>query len=391
MRILLALICVAVSAAAPALETARSLVASGAPHLALARIQELQPGDPGAPRWVEWEVLRLGVLVELKRYDEALKRAAALPASLPPPALRQGLLAAMRVALAAGQPERARAYGARLLWQLEATAEEARAARLIVIETHLAERDGDAAFRAMLRFDQDYRPLERAVAERFVEPLLDLGLEKEAVNWLAALEDGGALKLRLRLKTGLAEPDEVIAQARARIAKGGGAAYWQVLADVAEKKSDATLRVETLEQLLRATEDGRQEQAAQVNELWQAYDREARAAANQHRLLNGDDFAWMDLAGRRLGSSPPQSRALFAYLSRNAAMRETRLGAQLQLVFSLFQAGLDHAALSLFGDERVAVETIDPQARSLLGAMAEARKMPALAIRFRQGLAPPRQ
>lgn len=389
MRILLALICVALSGAAAALETARSLAASGAPQLALARVEALQPGDPAAPRWAEWEVLRLGMLVELKRHGDALKRAAALPASLPQPALRQCLLAAMRAAVAAGQPATARAYGARLLWQLEATADEARAARLLVIETHLAERDGPTAFRAMLRFEQDYRPLERAVAERFVERLLDLGLEKEAVNWLAALEDTGALKLRLRLKAGLVEPDAAIAQARAQIARGGGAPYWQVLADAAERNGDGTLRVEALEQLLHAGEDGRQGRPVQVNGLWQAYDREAQAAANQNRLLKGDDPAWLDLAARRLGSSPPQSRALFAYLSRNGAARETRLGAQLQLVFSLYQSGLDHAALSLYGDERTAVETLDPQARYLLGGMAESRKAHALAVRFWQGLATP--
>jgi len=70
----------------------------------------------------------------------------------------------------------------------------------------------------MLRFDQDYRPLGRDVAERFVERLLDLGLEREAVNWLAGLDDAGALKLRLRFRTGLVTPDAAIAQARARLA-----------------------------------------------------------------------------------------------------------------------------------------------------------------------------
>src|SRR3990170_4575026 len=191
---------------AAALETARELAASGASQLALARVEQLQPRDSGAPSWAEWEVLRMRLLVELKLNDEALKRAAGLPGSMPQAALRQCLLEAGRAALATGQGDAARAYAARLLWQFQATPEEARAARLLVIESHLAERQGETAFRAMLRYQQDYRPLERGVAERFVEALLDLGMGEEAVNWLASLDEASPAKLMLRLKTGLATP-----------------------------------------------------------------------------------------------------------------------------------------------------------------------------------------
>src|SRR5688572_16146319 len=157
------------------------------------------------------------------------------PAGAAQAALRQSLLSEMRSAIAAGQPATARARAARLLWQLDPTPDEARAARLVVIDSYLAEQQGDTAFRAMLRFDQDYRPLDRATAGRFVAGLLDLGLHREAVNWLAALDDAGALKLRLRLHAGLVKPDAAIAQARARAAKGGGAEWWRVLADAAER------------------------------------------------------------------------------------------------------------------------------------------------------------
>src|ERR671910_771838 len=83
-----------------------------------------------------------------------------LEAALPSgqrPALRESLLSGMRSAIAAGQPATARAQAARLLWQLDPSPDEARAARLVVIDSYLAEQQGAAAFRAMLRFDQDYR------------------------------------------------------------------------------------------------------------------------------------------------------------------------------------------------------------------------------------------
>src|SRR5687768_9799543 len=172
----------------------------------------------------------------------------ALPAGQQQPALRQSLLSDMRSAIASGQPAAARAHAARLLWQLDPSPDEARAARLVVIDSYLAEQQGAAAFRAMLRFDQDYRPLDRAIAGHFVARLLDLGLAKEAVNWLAAIDDAGPLKLRLRLHAGLVRPEAAIAQARLRAAKGG-AQWWRVLADAAEKTGDGTLAVEALEQL----------------------------------------------------------------------------------------------------------------------------------------------
>ena len=282
MRILLALICLGCAGAASALESARGLAASGAPQLALARVEQLQPRAAGAPGWTEWEALRLALLVVLKRNEEVLRRAAALPSGMLQPALRQCLLAAARAAVAAGQGAAARAYAARLLWQLDAAAGEARSARLIVIESYAVERQGESAFRAMLRFDQDYRPLGRDVTERFVERLLDLGLEKEAVNWLAGLDDAGALKLRLRFRTGLVTPDGAMAQARAQLAKAGkadgGADYWQVLADVAEQQGNGVLRIEALERLLHLSDgDDAQRRRALAGGLWQAYATEAQA------------------------------------------------------------------------------------------------------------------
>lgn len=351
MRVLLAVIGLALSGNASALETARALVDSRAPQLALARAEALQPADPSAPLWAEWEALRLRALVDLERRDEALKRVAALPASMPLPALRQCLLAAMQAATGAGRPVAARAHGARLLWQLGPTAADARAARLLVIESYVAERRGDAAFRAMLRFDQDYRPLERPVAARFVEQLLDLGLPGEAVNWLAALDDFGPLKVRLELQAGLLVPGEAIARARAQTATGGPE-WWRVLADAAERGGEGTLRVEALERLLESGASGAAGGPAAAG-LWQAYDREAQAAANDSRLLNGDDPAWLELAGRDAALRPARSRALLAWLSRNGSAQETRQRARRELERSLRRHGLERAALRLFGGERV--------------------------------------
>jgi len=394
MRMLLTWVLLACAATASALETARSLAASGAPHLALARVEQLQPGESAAPRWAEWETLRLVLLVDLKRNDEALKRAAALPSSMPSPALRSCLMSATRAAVALGLGARARAYAARLLWQLEPAGEEARAARLLVIESQLADRKGETAFRAMLRYEQDFRPLDRATAGRFVEALLDLGLDKEAVNWLASLGEASATKLRLRMRTGLIGPDSAIAQARAQLGRqsntGQDIEYWRVLGEAAARQGNGALRVEALEQLLNhyAGNEARSSRTP-AQDLWQAYLSEAQTVANRDRLLAGDDVAWSDHAARHLGSKTHESRSLYAYLARNGAKIELRHVAQLQLVFSLYQGGLDHAALHLFSDGNTPAGALDSRTRYLLGEIAETRHMPALAVRFWQGLSAP--
>jgi hypothetical protein len=372
-----------------ALETARELAASGASRLALARVEQLQPRDPGAARWGEWEALRLGLLVRLKQNEEALNRVAALPAKLPAGDLRQCLLEGARAAVAVGKGPEGRGYAARLLWQLDATPAEARAARLLTIESLVQEQQGDAAFRSMLRFEQDHRPLDRAVAERFVEALLDLGQDRQAANWLSRLEETSPQRLRLQLRTGLVTPEAAVAQARARTAKGGAAGYWQVIAEAAAMQKSGALRVESLEHVLHDDESDARRLHALAGQLWQGYLAEAQSGANRAGLLAGDDTAWFDLASRRLGADPVQSRALFAYLSRNGGARDVRLGAQLQLVFSLAQSGLDRAALRLFGDGAVDAEGLDPQARYLLGNIAETRGYPVAAARFWQGLATP--
>ena len=372
-----------------ALETARELAASGASRLALARVEQLQPRDSGAARWGEWEALRLNLLVRLKQNEEALKRVAALPAKLPAAELRQCLLEGARAAVATGKGAEARGYLGRVLWQLEATPAEARAARLLVIESQVLERQGDAAFRSMLRFAQDHRPLDPATAERFVEALLDLKQDRQAANWLARLDEASPQRLRLQLHAGMVTPEAAVAQARARAAKGGAAGYWQVIAEAAAMQKSGALRVESLEHVLHDDAGDERRQQALAGELWQGYLAEGQAAANRGGLLSGDDTAWLDFASRRLGTDPVQSRALFAHLSRNGAAREVRMGAQLQLVFSLAQSGLDRAALRLFEDGAADAGALDPQARYLLGDIADRQGSHPAAVRFWQGLATP--
>ncbi|MBI4193928.1 MAG: hypothetical protein HY526_02495 [Betaproteobacteria bacterium] len=372
------------------LETARRLAASGAPQLALNHIERSQPRDPAAPRWAEWEALRLNSLAQLDRHPDLLLRVSALPPTMPAPQMREALMLATRAAVAADQGTTARQYAARMLWQLGPSAEEVRVIRLLVIESYVAEMKGDEAFRSMLRFDQDYRPLDRQTATRFVEGLLGLGMAGEAVNWLAGLDDDGPLKLLLRLRANLTSAQAASEQARALLRESRSPGYWRVLAHAAPQLGDRAAHVEALEQLLHL-DGGKtiQRTAAEARDLWQAYLGAAQEAAGQGRLLTGDDRGWADFAGKQLALNAPLARALFAYLALRGKTADMRNGMQAQLVSSLQASGLERAALRLFNDGPLDIASVDTRTRRQLGAIAERRDVPALALHFWRGVNPP--
>jgi hypothetical protein len=373
---------------AHALETARELALGGTPRLALARVESLQPGGPQHPRWAEWEALHLELLFTLGRDRELLARAHALPAGMPAGELRRTLVLAARAGVAAGEGRAARTFAARLLWELAATGPEARALRLLVIESHIAERNGEAAFLAMLRYTQDYRPIEHATAARFVEALLDLGRASEAVNWLSSLEEGSVPRQRLLLRSGVLALEGAGSQVRARLPERADRGHWQVIAEAAARLADAFLELEAREQLLQLAGRGSQPEET-VARLWQGYLDGAAAAANRHQLLVGDDAAWADFATRRVASEPVVARAFFAYLAQRARVEGMQRAAQLELVLSLERSGLDLAAIHLFQHAPAGIGPVGERARVRLGTMAETRAEPALAARFWDGLSAP--
>jgi hypothetical protein len=376
-----------------AIEITQRFADSGAPQIALSRIEHLQPAAPSAPRWGDWEQLRCVLMYRLNRYQELAQRVAALPPNAPEKVVRACLLQGARAAIATSQSAAARDFLARLIWRRELPEDEMRQARLLVIESYLAEDKPQDAFALMLRYQQDYKPVDRDTAARFVDALLAVGMEKEAVNWFSQLDEASPVKLLMRLETRLIMPDAAVAQARAALAKNSGAAaYWIVLQHAAALQKDRVLYVEALENLLQLAGDKPPERLAAIaGELWKSYIVAAQEVANQNQLLLGEDASWADYALRRAGTSPTISRAFFAYVALQSKIRGTRQSAQLQLVFSLQGSKLALTAIRLFDEAtRLPVAQLDPQARYLLGSLAVDNNQPAAAARYWQGLnAPP--
>ncbi len=398
MRTLFLLLLFLFSLAAPAqgvsdpLDVAQRFADAGAWQAALARVDQQQPAAVSAPRWGEWEQLRCTLMYRLNRHQELAKRIAALPNTVPQNVARFCLMQGARAAIAVAQGAAGRELLARLLWQNETGADELRQARLLVIETYLAEDKPREAYALMLRYQQDYKPVDRDTAARFVDALLASGMEKEAINWFAQLDDASPVKLLLRLQTNLVTPDAAIAQARAGLVKNNAAVpNWIVLQYAAAAQRNTILNVEAMENLLQLAADKVPERtAALVAELWKAYAAAAQEIANQEQLLVGDEGNWADFGARRAAISATASRAFFAYLALNSKVRATRLNAQLQLVYSLQGSKLPLTAVRLFADAtRFPATQVDPQVRYLLGGMAADNDLQEAAARWWIGLGAP--
>lgn len=374
-----------------ALQAAYRLAAAGAPELALKRVENLQPSKHGDARWADWEALRLNLLAQLGRNAEILLRVEKLPSDAPVHVMRRALFLGGRAALMAGNPPLARRYLARLLWQFGTLDEEYRQARQFTIESYLAEKKAREAYLAMLRFEQDFKPLSRELAQRFARGLVLQGMEKEAAPWLAYLDDANPVKLLARLKAGLMAPDAAVAQVRTAMKKAMFPGHWLVLKQAGIMQNNPALRLEAEEQLANLenpSEESIQASAAAAD-LWESYRQAAEILANQNHLLVGDDANWLELASRLHVSSPPLGRALLAYLSTQGSAPGSREQALVRLVASLRGGKLGRAAARLFAGSSRGLDALSPETRYALGVVAVEGGEVGLAARLWKELSAP--
>lgn len=359
---------VAGAASAPdGLEAMRDLAGAGAIQLALRRIDTLQPSDTAAPQWIDWQRLRLKLLAESDRHEELLQQTSRLPNHLAGSVRAEFHVRAAQSALVLGRYSTARDHAGRALWAEGLDAAHVRQIRFLVIRSYVFEGKADEAYRSMLRFQQDYRPLDVPTATIFVDALIDLGLVKEAVNWLGQIEEGGATKLRLRLHTGLVSPNEAIAQARAALARKDDGVWWRVVRDGATRMQSGATLIEAQERLLNYKEAP----AAAAAALWVAYADYARLNANTHQLLAGDEASWLDFALRRNAAEPVVARAYLGYLSRHAGVEAVRRRAQDEFAAAFAAAGLSRTAVRIFDAWPGSASGLPVSARHVLGALAE--------------------
>lgn len=347
---------------ADSLSLAQQLYQNGAPRLALARVARDQPPAPDAPHWLEWESLRLTLLSQLGQPGELLQRIKLAPANAPKEFLQKAHGHAGWAHLGRGEGAAARAHFTRLLWQFPLSAADHQWARRLVIRSYLVEHKPDEAYRAMLRYQQDFAPLAKEIAAEFAQGLLGEGRANEAMTWLADLDPSSPTALSLRMRIGLITPEAAIEQATLALkSQPGSAAYISIVADAAELSKNERLYLETLEQLLNAEESPAM---GKVEMLWRGYVAQGAASGNRAQLLQGDDASWLAMGAGLSGADPLESRAVHAYLITRAVSQDSRDLARTRLFSGLVAGKLETAALRLFaaapwGGEKNAFDALE--------------------------------
>lgn len=381
-------------------ESVARLANAGAVQLALDKLERLQPlrsdAEPDKERWPAWEALRLTLLARLNRHPELLARLEKFPAdasaNMPADLMRQARLLGAQAALATGKPALARVYLLGLLWHAGLPEEIYRQARLLVIDSYLDGGNQREGYLAMLRYQQDFQALPPERVAKYVEALAAGGMEKEAVAWIAYLDQSHPLRLQVQLKTGLLTADAASAQARAALKKTpttmAAAGYWAVLGQTAAMSGDFTAAIEAQEQALNLEDKNA---ASRTDALWKQYQAAAREVGNREHLLAGDDSAWLNLAISLPAAKAPLARALLAYLALNARAPESRRDVQSQLTLALFKQKLGRTAMSLFDDvEKFPAHSFTVEARYLLGEAALQTRQYRVAARFWKDLPVPK-
>lgn len=331
---------------ADSLSLAQQLYQNGAPRLALARVLRDQPPVPDAPGWLEWESLRLTLLSQLGQPGELLQRVKLVPANAPKDFLQKAYGHGGWAHLERGEGTAARSYFARLLWRFPLSAADHQWARRLVIRSYLVEHKPDEAYRAMLRYQQDFAPLPKDVAAEFAQGLLDAGRASEAMTWLAEIDPGSPTALSLHMRVGLITPEAAIEQATLALkAQPGSVVYASIVADAAELSKNDRLYMETLERLLNAEESPAM---SRMDALWRGYVAQGEAAGNRAQLLQGDDASWLAMGAGLANADPLESRAVHAYLIARAASQESRDLARTRLFAGLVAGKLETAAVRLF-------------------------------------------
>jgi hypothetical protein len=356
-RLGLLLFLLPLAAAADSLTTARTFLELGLPRLALSRVERDQPANPKAPDWLEWESLRLTLLAQIQAPDRLLARVKALPAELPADFRQKVLGHAAWAHLERGEGAAARAELARLLWTFPLSSENHRWARRLVIRSWLADHRPEEAYRAMLRYQQDFAPLEREVATEFVRGLLAEGRAADALTWLNQLDSASAVAVWARLEAGLMAPEEAAARAGTELARVPQAADWvRVLAVAAAKMGDPLLALDALEREAAAGEKDR------LAELWRSYGALGEATGNRAQLLQGEDEAWLALAAGLAATEPLRARAVYGTLAQKGSQAQTRQTARRRLFVLLAQGGRGELAARLLKASPWGEAPVSPEA-----------------------------
>lgn len=331
------------------LDELTGLAQAGAPELAVAEMDRLQPPfSQDQQVWMQWERERIRILAAMKNWKRLANRLAGLPQGLPDEFLRWAAVERARALLELGDGKGARRLLSGLIWDGgEHDPAEFATWRRLIVRSYLVDKDTEDAYAAMVRYRQDYGDEGGESALLTARVLLARGQPEDAAALLADVDspEAQALLLLARLRSEAVSARRVLVDARSLASQEGlepriRQMAWAVTAEAAADGKDFASRIVALEAVFGhwrevPLTDGLFPITA--DSLWQAYQDYAQVVGNREQLLIGDDPAWFAAAEASGAMYPVRTRSLYAMLALDAYSPEDRLEAHRHLMDVLLQ------------------------------------------------------
>jgi len=312
------------------------LARSGAPQLALRRMDVEQPAFADAPvDWMTWERERLQILRNQGMDIALVKRVDTLPPDVNDSFLHFALTLKVESQLQRGEAPAALTSLRTLIWRhgAHAAASQLESWPRLVVRAYVREGLVEDARLALLRYRQDY------------------GDDNAGFRWLSArvMLQGGHARSALKLLAGAAQPrdrflyqvaalaagegrpvkiaEQAASQAQTGSSPGLQRAWWSLAARAAAQAGDMHDEIRYLESALALSPDPELAllfPEVNANRLWQRYLALGQQIGNEEQRLLGNDDDWYFPAVEAMDKDPLRARVFFAVLAEYAGNAQRR-------------------------------------------------------------------
>ena len=320
------------------------LALSGAPQLALRRMDAEQPGFEVAPvDWMTWERERLQILRNQHMDAVLVKRVEVLPPGVDDHFRSFAQTLRVESQLQLGDVPAALSNARSLIWQYGANAEPDQLEhwRRLVVRAYVFDDRIEDARLALLRYRQDYGTDNSEWRWLSARVLLQGGHAQSAMKLLA---DAGQPRGRFLYQVAVLAADEgkaiqvsgdAVTQAEAAASPGLQRAWWSLAARAAAKAGKSRDEITYLEHALALSPDPELAllfPEINADHLWERYLALGQQISNEEQRLLGNDDEWYFAATEAMDKDPLRARIFFAVLAEYATNDQRRSLAHEHLV-----------------------------------------------------------